>query len=101
MELVKKQLVTIICEAQIENNLVEDFDKLEVGGYTICEATGDGSRGVRAGNWEQDRNIRIEIVCSTEEADKIMKHLYAEYYENYAIISYQTDVRVIRDDKFV
>lgn len=96
----KKKLVTIICEAQLENDLLKDFVKLEVPGHSICEAKGEGSRGTRAGDWEQSRNIRIEIVCSDQEAHKVMEHLRKEYYDDYAMISYMTEVEVMRDKKF-
>ena len=100
MSFVGKKLVTVVCEAQLETDLVEDFKKLKIRGYTICEAKGKGDRGLRAGDWEQNRNIRIEIVCGQREAEKIMNHLRKEYYENYAIISYMLDVKVMRGDKF-
>lgn len=101
MALIKKKLITIICEAQLENNLIADFSNLNIRGYTICEARGKGSRGLRAGDWEQNRNIRIEIVCDQRESESIMLHLRKEYYENYAMISYMSDVEVMRGDKFV
>lgn len=101
MAFMQKKLITIICEAQLENNLIEDFLKLGIKGYTLCEAKGEGHRGSRAGDWEQNRNIRVEIVCGSDEAEKVMLHIREQYYENYAMISFVSDVEVMRGDKFV
>ena len=100
MAFTKRKLLTIICEAQLEASLVDDIHAMKIRGYTIYEARGEGSRGLRAADWEANRNIRIEIVCSESDAVKLMEHLKAEYYENYAMISYIADVEVLRGDKF-
>ena len=100
MAFVKKKLVTIICEAQLENSLVEDLARIGIGGHTICEAKGQGSHGLRAADWEQNRNIRIEVVCGPHDAENLMLHLRTEYYNDYAMISYMADVDVMRDEKF-
>ncbi len=97
----KKKLVVVICEGQLENTLIDDLHEMKVYGYTICEAKGEGSRGVRAGDWEQNRNIRLEIVCSEKEAERVFTHIKNEYFENYAMITYMSEVEVIRGDKFV
>lgn len=101
MSLVQTKLVTIICEAQLEHDLLQDFDNMAVKGYTISEARGKGHRGLRAADWEQNRNIRIDIVCSAQDGEKIMLHLRDNYYEDFAMISYMTEVDVMRDNKFV
>lgn len=100
MAFAKKKLITIICEAQLEKNLIEDLEGFKIGGYTICEAKGYGSKGLRAADWEQNRNIRVEIVCGPQDGENIMLHLKKEYYEDYAMISYMSDVDVIRAEKF-
>ena len=55
------KLLTIVAEAALERSLVADLDRLGVGGYTITDARGRGSRGRRSSGWEHSGNVRIEL----------------------------------------
>jgi nitrogen regulatory protein PII len=66
MQAVYRQLVTIITEAVLESELTRQLEQLGARGYTITEARGKGSRGIRDAGWDEVRNIRIEVIC--EEA---------------------------------
>ena len=100
MSLSKRKLITVICESALENYLIEDIKNFGAKGYTIVDAKGEGHRGVRRGDWEQNRNIRVEVVCSEKTAYSIVDHLKENYYENYAMIVFLTDVEVLRTEKF-
>lgn len=100
MDLVKRKLVTIITESNLQNSLVKDLKKMNFAGYTISDATGEGDRGVRQGDWEQNRNIRIEVVCEESKAHTLVEHLTATYFRDYAMITFLSNVDVIRPDKF-
>jgi hypothetical protein len=95
-----RTLVTIVTEAVLERQLAEDLKRLGAHGYTIVEARGEGSRGIRAAEWEYSRNIRVETICEQHVAEAIMKHLVATYYANYAMIAYTSEVEVMRPEKF-
>jgi hypothetical protein len=47
----KRTLLTLITEATIEPSLLRDLDRLGVRGYTVSDARGRGSRGVRDAAW--------------------------------------------------
>ncbi|WP_404382963.1 P-II family nitrogen regulator [Caenispirillum salinarum] len=96
----KRKRVTIITEAAIEGRLLDDVEKLGAHGYTISEARGKGGRGVRSGSWGPSANIRVEIICDDATADKIMRHLWDHYYNDYAMILFAHDVEVLRPEKF-
>jgi nitrogen regulatory protein PII len=100
VSLENRKLVTIITEAAIERNLIADLERLGAHGYTVTDARGKGSRGVRDAEWSTSSNIRIEVVCDAETADRISAHLKARYYDNYAMISFVGDVGVLRPEKF-
>ena len=105
MERKTRQLVTIVTEALIEQALIEDLlDKgAEIAGYdpeAITAARGKGSRGVRDAGWMASGNIRIEIVCNQELADRIIAHLTEHYYRDYAMIMFMSEVVVLRPEKF-
>lgn len=99
MALVARKLVTIIAEGFLEERLVRDIKKLGAKGYTITAARGEGSRGVRASEWEGG-NIRLETVVSPLVAEKILGHLAEVYFANYAVIAFVEDVEVVRGDKY-
>lgn len=95
-----RKLLTIITEAALESALVKDLERLSTQGYTITDARGKGSRGMRDGAWSESSNIRIEVVCDAATAEAIAAHLQARYYENYAMILFVSDVAVLRPEKF-
>lgn len=96
----RRKLLTIVTEGAIENLVVRDIDRLGAHGYTITEARGRGSRGVRSSSWDASSNIRIEVVCDGACAERISSHLRATYYQNYAMIVFISDVTVLRPEKF-
>jgi hypothetical protein len=95
-----RKLVTIVTEAVVERRLVDDLKLLGAHGYTISDARGEGSRGVRSAGWEASSNIRVEVVCDPRTAEAIAAHLRANYYADYAMILYFSDVGVLRPEKF-
>jgi nitrogen regulatory protein PII len=96
----QRKLLTIIAEAFLEHQLTQMLDKLGAGGYTISDARGRGSRGVRNADWASSGNVRIEVVCGENLADSIEDYLFKHYYKDYAIIAFVTDVAVLRPEKF-
>jgi len=95
-----RRLVTIVTEAALEQRLIEDIESLGATGYTLTEARGKGHRGFRQGAWEQNANIRLEVVCDDAVANAIVEHMRATYYNDYAMILFATDVDVLRPEKF-
>jgi hypothetical protein len=71
-----------------------------VRGYTITDARGKGSRGRRQSDWAQEGNIRVEVVCEAELAERVAGHLRDRYYDHYAMVLFLQDVSVLRPDKF-
>jgi hypothetical protein len=55
---------------------------------------------VRSAGWDNDGNVRIEVVCSRELAERLSEHVQQQYYADYAMICYLSDVEVLRDNKF-
>ena len=100
MILTARKLVTIVTESTLEKNLVKELKELGVKGYTSLECEGEGARGVRCGDWDQNRNIMINTICSEAIALKVMEHIHDLYYDDYAMVAYVSDVFVHRDTKF-
>lgn len=94
------KLITIVTESVLEHYLEDDLDKLGVHGYTIVDARGKGDEGMRDDFWENQGNIRIEIVCDEKMSDTVSEYLYKNYYNDYAMMLYISDVNVLRNKKF-
>ena len=70
-----RKLVTIITEAVLEGELCDFLADLGASGYTVTNARGSGSRGVRSAGWSASSNVRIEVVCSEELAAESAKQV--------------------------
>jgi hypothetical protein len=100
MEQFPRRLLTIVTEAVLERELLDELGLLGVRGYTITDARGKGSRGTRQSDWSQAGNIHVEIVCETALADRVALRLRERFYDHYAMILFMQDVSVLRPDKF-
>lgn len=100
MELTARKLLTIVTETAIEDMLVRDIENLGARGYTITDARGKGSRGMRDATWAPHANIRLEVLCDADTADAICTALREHYYDNYSMVMYVGDVDVLRPGKF-
>lgn len=71
---------------------------------TLNGNTKPSARGVRSGSGGISifgESVRIEVVLSSEKADKIMCQVTEKFLKNYAGIVYAADVWVVRIDKFM
>ena len=100
MELTARKLLTIVTEAALEDTLVADIENLGARGYTITDARGKGSRGMRDATWAPHANIRIEVLCHADTARAICMALRERYYDNYSMVAYVSEIEVLRPEKF-
>jgi nitrogen regulatory protein PII len=94
-----RKLLTIITEAAIESQIIQDIERLGVTGYTVSDARGKGHRGARSCGWDAGCNIRVDIVCDEETVDAIAADMRKRHYDNYAMIAWVTDVGVLRSEE--
>jgi len=95
-----RKLLTIVTEAVLEADICQTLEELGASGYTVTNARGKGSRGVRDAGWSSSGNIRVEVVCSDELAHRIAEHMRRHYYDDYAMIIFENVVQVLRPQKF-
>ena len=98
-DLTTVSLITIVAETALKSRLAKDLKQLGVSGYTVTAANGEGSRNRRAGDVEGG-NIMIQSLVSRESSLKIMSHLEAEYFENYAVVAWVSPAEVIRKERY-
>ena len=99
-QLSPRKLLTVVCEASLESVVVADLLSLDVHGYTISDARGSGAHGRRDAAWPPSANIRIEILCAEKTALNILAHLQENYYANFVMVTFLSDVLVLRPEKF-
>lgn len=100
MTFTKAKLITIITERVLRSEIIAMLKEKGATGYTQTDATGEGSRGIRASDWE-GRNVKIETIVSENVAQAIMENIAENYFENYAVIVYLRDVEVMRGEKYI
>jgi nitrogen regulatory protein P-II 2 len=92
--------VTIIAERVLRDDLIDLLKKHGARGWTLTMVEGEGSRGIRASEWE-GRNVQIDTLVSPEIAEAIMEEVGALYFADWSVIVYSADVEVLRKDKYV
>jgi hypothetical protein len=93
------KLVTIVAESVLAELLIAALKRLGATGYTMTEARGAGSRGLRVGEVPGD-NQRIETLVSEATATRILEMLAAQFFPHYALVAWVTEVAVVRGDKY-
>lgn len=100
MKLVPLKLVTVIAESYIADRIIREILALGATGYTATAAEGQGSRGVRASEWE-GKNVKIETLGNDAVTEKILRHISEGYFADYAVVVYVNEVGVLRGDKYI
>ncbi len=100
METEELILVTVVAEAVLEHRLVRDVATCGAHGWTVCDARGRGSRGVRADEFEGS-NVRLETLVAPEVADRFLDVLARDYFPSYAVVAWTTPAHVVRPGKYV
>lgn len=99
MQTERLKLVTIVVESVLADQLIAAIKRLGSTGYTVTDARGQGSRGRRVGEVPGD-NRRIDVIVSDVVADRILTLLDAEYFPNYAVAAWTSDIEVVRGAKY-
>jgi hypothetical protein len=94
------QLVTIVAESVLERELIELVRTAGASGYTLTDARGEGSRGVRASEWE-GQNLRLETLVSKQVASDLLESLAQRYFPQYAVVAWSQEVSVVRAEKYL
>lgn len=95
-----RKLLVIISEAVLERQLVGEARALGALGYTVADVRGGGAHGDHEGEWDADRSIELQLICSDEVAQRIASHVLERYAPNYRVAVYVADVGVFRAERF-
>ena len=94
------KLVTIIGEALAREPLCKLLHEAGAHGYTLFTVEGAGRQGLRAGDIPEFANIQIEVIVPPAVAENLLARLEREFFPRFAMVAYESDVRVLRRDKF-
>ncbi|HHP7230158.1 MAG TPA: P-II family nitrogen regulator [Xenococcaceae cyanobacterium] len=86
-------LVTIVCEAVLQERLIKQLITLGVSGYTIVPVQGAGSHGRRMGDVmaAYNTNIEVKTIVTPEVSDQLLEEL-KQVPETYALIAFRENV---------
>lgn len=94
------KLVTIVCEAYAQEPVTKMLREAGAHGWTLFAVEGDGARGKRPADIREFANIQIEVVVQPPVAQSLLERLEKEFFPRYAMIAFESDVRVLRPQKF-
>jgi nitrogen regulatory protein P-II 2 len=100
METHPMKLVNIICEALARETLERLLDEIGAHGFTVFGVEGRGRHGERLGEMEGFANVQFEVILPAEAASRLLERLEKEFFPRYAMVAYETDIRVLRPQKF-
>ena len=90
-------LVTIVCEAVLQDRLIKLLTVSGVSGYTIVPVQGAGSHGKRTGDMAgYNTNIEVKTIVSPEVSDQLLEKL-KEFPSTYALIAFRQNVEGLFD----
>ncbi len=93
------KLVTIVCEPVLSTSLVTTIRSLGATGFTISEVRGEGSGEKNSGEVPNEK-VKIEVVADADLGKEIMNEIAKNYFANYSLIVYASEIEVIRQEKF-
>ena len=100
MKLYNVKLLTITCEILAQTNIIDILQKHGVSGYTFYEVGGNGSKGIRGQGFQSEKNIKIEVILQEKKLSDVLEEIARTLFSDYTIITYVSDVGVVRIEKF-
>lgn len=93
------KLITIVAEPVLEARITTELRTLGATGFTVSEGRGAGSRALHAAEIP-GVNIRIESIVTATVAERVVEHIAQQYFTDYSVIAYVSDVAVVRGEKY-
>ena len=100
METHPMKLISIVCEALAREALERLLAEVGARGFTVCRVEGQGATGARGGEMEEFSNVRFEVIVPPDVASNLLERVGKEFLPRYAMVTYETDIRVLRPRKF-
>lgn len=92
--------VTIIADAALEKQLLDQIVKLGAKGFTCQDCRGRGEHEVFEDPWTGASRVRIETIVQPAVADQIMDYVHQPQLLNQAVTACLETVQVSTLDRF-
>lgn len=92
--------ITVICEAIARDSVLRLAKEAGAQGWTLWDVQGSGSQGPRLADIPEFTNIHVEIILQPASAQQLLQRLASELFPQFAMVAYETDIRVLRSTKF-
>ena len=92
--------VTIVTEALALEAIKVLLADIGAHGYTSFPVAGAGAQGERPADIAEFGNAQVEVILQPAMADALLTRLQRDFFPRYAMIAYESDVRVLRQGKF-
>ena len=100
MNLHPMKRVTIVCESVLEETVLKLLHEAGAHGHTAFPVRGGGHQGERLADTSETANVQIEVILKPAMAETVLGRLQRELFDAYAMVAYESDVRVLRPEKF-
>ena len=100
MTLHPMKLVTIVVEARARERVTALLAEVGAQGYTLFPVEGAGATGPRLGDIEDFGNVQVEVILRPAAAERLLGRLAEEILPRFAMVTFESDVRVLRAEKF-
>lgn len=90
-----KKLLTIIAPVELQRLIIETLKKREIGGYTIVQATGAGTSGLRTGMLGSDYSVMIYIIISEARLQGVLEDIDAMMRGGYRLKALVQDIDIL------
>lgn len=94
------KLITIVCESYAQDAVTKLLRTLGAHGWTSFAVEGDGSQGKRPADIREFANVQIEVIVPASVSEQILTHLDRDFFPRYAMVAFESDIRVLRPKKF-
>lgn len=91
--------LTIVAELVVEQRMLDDLVNCGARGWTVTSARGAGPRHRQISDFEGG-NSRIEVLVDEPTAEKVWQLLERDYFPNFAVSAWLTDVEVARPERY-
>lgn len=95
----KMKCLTIVAELVVEQRILDNLVDCGARGWTVTSARGAGPSHRQISDFEGG-NSRIDVIVDEATANKVWQLLERDYFPNFAVTAWLTDVEVARPERY-
>lgn len=92
--------VTIVCESLAREPVTRLLQEVGAHGWTLFEVQGSGRQGLRLADIPEFSNIQVEVIIPPAVSEVLLQRLHSDFFPKFAMVAYESDIRVLRPNKF-